>query len=369
MFNKKSILFQAQEVTKEAVADTNKKIEELGEKGNELFPTVASLQVLFEMISGTPDETKIEYARIKEERLNWEKQAEVIENEYYKALGKNTGKGIAGVGTGIGVATMGPSAAMGVATTFGVASTGTAISSLSGAAATNAALAWLGGGTIAAGGGGMSAGGALLTLAGPIGWAIGGISLLASGVVIFVKRKDKKIIDEVFRLISLRDTNKYRLAITELNERIEDIDKEIVLLNDAIEEIKTFGTDYDKMTEKQQYTLGSYVNLMNSSTQLLINPIKGLEPQYLESDYEVFRKFMEQQGRVINEKYKNTIIWLASLLYKIKIDEKGRKLLWKSLKKNKKLLKELNISKKEYKEAKGLMDIVNEALEYKYSNE
>ena len=36
-----------------------------------------------------------------------------------------------------------------------VASTGTAISSLSGAAATNAALAWLGGGTLAAGGGGV----------------------------------------------------------------------------------------------------------------------------------------------------------------------------------------------------------------------
>ena len=39
---------------------------------------------------------------------------------------------------------------MGVATTFGVASTGTAISALSGAAATNAALAWLGGGALAA---------------------------------------------------------------------------------------------------------------------------------------------------------------------------------------------------------------------------
>jgi len=38
------------------------------------------------------------------------------------------------------------------------ASTGTAISTLSGAAATNATLAWLGGGTIAAGGGGVALG-------------------------------------------------------------------------------------------------------------------------------------------------------------------------------------------------------------------
>ncbi|MDM8564325.1 hypothetical protein QUF74_01580 [Candidatus Halobeggiatoa sp. HSG11] len=43
------------------------------------------------------------------------------------------------------------------------ASTGTAISGLSGAALTNATLAWLGGGTLASGGGGMAAGTALLT--------------------------------------------------------------------------------------------------------------------------------------------------------------------------------------------------------------
>ncbi len=41
---------------------------------------------------------------------------------------------------------------------LGTASTGTAISTLSGAAATNATLAWLGGGSIAAGGGGVALG-------------------------------------------------------------------------------------------------------------------------------------------------------------------------------------------------------------------
>lgn len=42
--------------------------------------------------------------------------------------------------------------------TYGVASTGAAIGGLSGAAATNATLAWLGGGSLAAGGGGMALG-------------------------------------------------------------------------------------------------------------------------------------------------------------------------------------------------------------------
>ena len=53
--------------------------------------------------------------------------------------------------------------AMGVVSTFATASTGTAISALSGAAATNATLAWFGGGAIAAGGGGMALGAAVLT--------------------------------------------------------------------------------------------------------------------------------------------------------------------------------------------------------------
>jgi len=53
------------------------------------------------------------------------------------------GTGAVGIAAGIAVAAVTPAVAMGIATTYGVASTGTAISALSGAAATNAALAWL----------------------------------------------------------------------------------------------------------------------------------------------------------------------------------------------------------------------------------
>lgn len=55
-----------------------------------------------------------------------------------------------------GVATA--AAAYGLVGTLASASTGTAISALSGAAAKSATLAWLGGGTLAAGGGGVAAG-------------------------------------------------------------------------------------------------------------------------------------------------------------------------------------------------------------------
>jgi hypothetical protein len=60
--------------------------------------------------------------------------------------------------------------------TFATASTGTAIGTLSGAAATNATLAWLGGGSLVAGGGGIAAGTLVLggLVAAPV-LAVGGL--------------------------------------------------------------------------------------------------------------------------------------------------------------------------------------------------
>jgi hypothetical protein len=55
-----------------------------------------------------------------------------------------------------------PTVATALATRFGVAGTGAAISTLSGAAARNATLAWLGGGSLASGGGGMALGSMVL---------------------------------------------------------------------------------------------------------------------------------------------------------------------------------------------------------------
>ena len=101
--------------------------------------------------------------------------------------------GVAGAGilSGIGIAALGPTAALAFATTFGVSTTGTAIASLTGVAATKAALAYIGGGAIAAGGGGIVAGKALLGFLGPIGLGIGGISLVAGIIKAKIKNEDK----------------------------------------------------------------------------------------------------------------------------------------------------------------------------------
>ena len=261
---------------------------------------------------------------------------------------------------------MGPTVAMGVATTFGVASTGTAISTLSGAAATNAALAWLGGGALAAGGGGMAAGEAFLALAGPIGWAIAGVALLTSGILMWKSLSDKKHIEDVFTLISKRDVTSYDLAIVELNERIARIDDESGKLHDANDDIRSFGLDYNAMSEAQQYALGSYVNLMSSSMQLLVNPIRGLLPKYTEEDFDEFAsKETDENTAKWYSDYKLLIVSLANFLYKIELNERDKKLLWKSLRKNKKMLKPLGVSKKEF--GVEIIAAVIEALNYKYT--
>lgn len=129
--------------------------------------------------------------------------------------------GIAGVVAGAGVATLAPTAAMSVAMTFGTASTGAAISSLSGAAATNAALAWLGGGTLASGAAGMAGGQALLTMAGPIGWFIGGVSL--AGSLLAINESNNEI---------ARKTEESIVAIKKEMERIKKIDLQVKKWNE-----------------------------------------------------------------------------------------------------------------------------------------
>lgn len=362
---KKSKLQQAQDKAQAAINLTNKMIEELGGHTSGLYESLTSIQELFDKIRNVPSDKKLQYEELKQIRLNWKQQTEKIEKDYQEAAIKNAGAGAAGAGLGVAVVTMGPTVAMGVATTFGVASTGTAISALSGAAATNAALAWLGGGALAAGGGGMAAGEAFLALAGPVGWAIAGVSLVASGLLFWKSSSDKKHLENVFTAISHRDVKSYELAIVELKERISRIIDESGKLNEAIENIQTFGLDYNLMTEEQQYALGSYVNLMLSSTQLLINPIKGLMPKFSMEDFEEFMSWKDRKAKKSTcEEYKDFIVSLANLLYKIDLDDRDQKLLWKSLRKNNKMLKSMDISKKEFD-----IDIMNatiDALKYKY---
>lgn len=99
--------------------------------------------------------------------------------DLHSEIGKSLGAGVAGAAVS-GVTASAGSALYTAAGLFGVASTGTRIASLSGAAANSARLAWIGGGAVAVGGGGMALGTTILNVlskanivTAPIGLAAG----------------------------------------------------------------------------------------------------------------------------------------------------------------------------------------------------
>lgn len=94
--------------------------------------------------------------------------------------------GAGGAATGAAVGSAAAYAAFSGVAMFGTASTGAAIAGLSGIAATNATLAVLGGGTLAAAGGGIAAGTLLLT-----GIVAAPIAILAAGGLYLAHRRTK----------------------------------------------------------------------------------------------------------------------------------------------------------------------------------
>lgn len=192
----------------------------------------------------------------------------------------------------------------------------------------------------------MTAGTAFLGLAGPVGWTIAGIAIIGAGLFFGKSMMDKEKLEKIYTNICRRDINSYNLAIIEINERIDRLNNEFGIIRNAIDDISTFGNDYEKMTEQQQYTLGVYVNLMNSSVQLLVNPILGLQPKVTENDYDRYMDGKEEAGRFW--KFKGLIISLSNMLYDIRLEEDEKQLLFESFKGNDKFLEGHGINRDEF---------------------
>lgn len=342
---KKQDLKKAEKELEILVKNTNAKILELGRYDYNLYVALVNIQERFDKIRNAPTEKLLEYRAVKKISSSWKRQVDIITKDYETAKKVDANIAQAGTALGVGVVTFGPTAAMGFATTFGVASTGTAISALSGAAASNAALAWLGGGALSAGGGGMLAGKAMLAMAGPIGWSIAGIAILVSGLLFWKAKEKRDKLFDIFLLVNKKDKYSYQKAIVELNERIERIKKETVVLNGAVQEIATFGTDYHAMTEEQQYKLGAYVNLMKASTQLLVEPIKSLLPKFTEKDFDSFVRYDKEYSDTYLKKVKNFVLYMANFLYDIETDESDRKVLCSHFRKNKDFREKMKLEK------------------------
>lgn len=161
-YDEKREMFNEQEKT------TTGALEALGKKELEIGKRLGEFKVLADKLQRQLNEGRKNKLEVN---IPKHKLQEIEEYSYTAVgvLGTVAGAGTAGAAAGFAV--------YGGVMALGAASTGTAISSLAGAAATNATLAAIGGGSLATGGMGMAGGTAILgaAVAGPVlaiaGWA------------------------------------------------------------------------------------------------------------------------------------------------------------------------------------------------------
>ena len=221
-------------------------------------------------LANSPKEFDRSVAEFRIEVNRFSETVRHFETDAARSAKIGSATGAAGAMAGVGVAALGPSAAMAIATTFGTASTGTATSTLSGAAATNAALAWLGGGAIAAGGGGMAGGSALLALAGPVGLGIGGVALVGSGL--YLNSRNKRYAREATeqRIKVEAEVRSLKTALEEIEGLFERTAEHVKGCLDELTWLRGHaGGDYQRFSHGQKQRLAALINHIRALSELL----------------------------------------------------------------------------------------------------
>lgn len=245
--------------------------EELYKQRIEAAAKIKKIEAVVNSIANTPKEYDTKMGKVRQQMEDFRKTQEYAQEAYEAAV--KAGKNIAsGAAAGLGVATMAPTALMGIATTFGRAATGTAIASLSGAAAQKAAVAWLGrtfaGFAVSSGTAGMAAGNAFLALAGPVGW---GITAASTGVsLISMTNKNKEIADKA--VSEAKDISAAEESLRESNVEIQALKRKTADVANRFDMDKIAGfmnRNYLEMTDDEQYFLGETVNLTETLSVLL----------------------------------------------------------------------------------------------------
>jgi hypothetical protein len=278
MFNN-SLKKEALRIHEETLNRYNKSYETMGKACEALYDVrgnsvnlIKLIQRVVNSIANTPKEFDTELGKIGKELTQFNETEEYAKKAYEASL--KAGVNIAGgTATGIGVAAMAPTAMMSIATTFGRATTGTAISALSGAAAQKAAVAWLGrtfAGFAVKEGAGMAVGQAVLALAGPIGW---GITAASTGIsLLSLNSKNKELADDAVK--EAKDIAKAREALDETTERINGLKSKTDTLYNDINRQKDkitgyMNVDYMSLKDFEKEFLGSLVNNTLSLSFLL----------------------------------------------------------------------------------------------------
>ncbi|WP_432492584.1 hypothetical protein [Kineococcus auxinigenes] len=160
---------------------------------------------------------------------------------------------------------------------FAAASTGTAISTLSGAAATSATLAWLGGGSLAAGGGGVAAGTVVL------GGLVAAPVLLATvGVVSWQgrrqRRKQQQTAQELGRAdVDLTRAEQRTAAVIARSRQVRavlgDLRAEAGAHMPQLQALVEADDDYATYSPAQRARVATVVSLVTTTISIMSTPL------------------------------------------------------------------------------------------------
>lgn len=240
--------------------DANRVMDKLGELELNILKSFESFSNTIEQIHNRPEFKEYHKDGVELPSYN---------PEELKKVSVGAGVLLGGIG-GAAAGTAGGFAAAGATTAavmaLGTASTGAAISSLSGIAAANATLAALGGGAIAAGGGGMALGTMVLggaTLG--VGLLVGGIIFNATGGKLSQKAdeawlqvyKETEQVDRVCSYLDeLMDTARdYTSSLKQVNRRYENA-------FEKLSETVRHKTDWNQFTEQEKINTQNAVLLV-----------------------------------------------------------------------------------------------------------
>lgn len=223
-----------------------------------------------------------------------------------KEMGNLASSVLGGVVGGAGVGALTAFGAYGATMTFASASTGTAIASLSGAAASNATLAFLGGGSLAAGGMGMVGGTMVL------GGVVAGPALCVLGLVMNASaRKNldnayanlaeaKKLAESLHVVATLCKGVKQRADM--FTSLLNCLNSEFAVLIEKMKRITVAqGFDYQKYTEEEQKNIVAAMALAKAIKQVLDTPILTESGAVTETSQQVYDTVSKQYGNQIPE--------------------------------------------------------------------
>ena len=231
---------------------TCKEMDKLGKLELEIASSFGKFEDVFSQIHNKPEFAPYSKAGVTLPAYDGEKLKKVSVGAD-ALLGALCG---AGLGVAGGYAAAGATAA--AVMVFGAASTGTPIITLSGAALTNATLAALGGGSLAAGGGGMALGATVL------GAATLGVGLMVGGIIFHATgEKLSNEADKVWAQMGKAEVkiNKICAHLTELRETASSYFDTLSIVNEVYQRhlnglnaiVDILGhTDWNTFTESEK---------------------------------------------------------------------------------------------------------------------